>query len=229
MESHLHCLPSPASPCEAVIVLNGTPPPTALVRQLITPSSILIAADGGAAACLEAGVLPHHVVGDLDSLSAAHLKLLAAPPVTFHRHPREKDATDGELALLLAARLGATRLCLTGTRGGRTSQFLGNLGLLHLAHQMGIPATLREVGEETQLVVGPGSLDITGRPGNLLSLVPLCDCRGVSLAGVRWPLEDATLPAGTSLGISNELVAARVHLELTAGILVVVREWQEEF
>jgi thiamine pyrophosphokinase len=230
MESQPQRLPPPANPCHAVIVLNGAPPPAGLLRKLIAPPTpvVLIAADGGAAACLEAGLLPHHVIGDLDSLTVLHLRQLETHQVTLHRYPRDKDATDGELALRLAAGLGATRLCFTGTHGGRTSQVLGNLGLLRLAHQVGIPASLRDVGEETQLVVGRGSLDITGQPGDLLSLVPLCDCRGVSLNGVRWQLGNASLPVGTSRGISNELTSAHAHLELVEGALIVVREWQEK-
>lgn len=212
-----------------MLVLNGTPSPAPFLRRLwaVATPALLIAADGGASACLAAGLTPHHLVGDFDSLPSSLVELLASRKTIIHRYPEEKDATDGELSLRLAAELGATRVLLTGTRGGRTSQFLGALGLLRLAESLRLPATIREPGEETRVLTGPGRLLIPGQPGDLLSLVPLTACRGLTMKGTRWELAQADLDAGSSRGISNRLAAPPVELELREGTLVVVREWEE--
>ena len=41
--------------------------------------------------------------------------------------------------------------------------------------------------------------------------------------GLRWPLEDATLEAGTSLAISNEFAAPRASVRVRDGVVLAIR------
>ena len=62
-----------------------------------------------------------------------------------------------------------------------------------------------------------------GAAGDTLSLVPFGgDAHGVSVTGVHWPLEDADLPLGPSLGISNRLTGSRAEVTVQSGALLVV-------
>jgi len=47
-------------------------------------------------------------------------------------------------------------------------------------------------------------------------------CRGVTVAGARWPLADHALTPLVGLGVSNEAVERPVSVSVTAGILTVV-------
>jgi thiamine pyrophosphokinase len=53
----------------AVIFANGQCSDVQCIRELLRPDDLIIAADGGTRHALEAGVVPHVVIGDLDSLS----------------------------------------------------------------------------------------------------------------------------------------------------------------
>jgi thiamine pyrophosphokinase len=46
---------------------------------------------------------------------------------------------------------------------------------------------------------------------------------GVTLEGFRYPLNDATLKLGWSLGISNVLEATSGTISVTAGMLLIIR------
>ncbi|MBQ6401724.1 MAG: thiamine diphosphokinase [Firmicutes bacterium] len=64
---------------------------------------------------------------------------------------------------------------------------------------------------------------IPAEEDSYLSLLPLTEkCRGVSLQGTRYPLEEAVLERGASLGISNEFQAGQAALSLREGSLLVM-------
>ena len=64
---------------------------------------------------------------------------------------------------------------------------------------------------------------IPQEPDCYLSLLPLTEeCSGVSLTGVKYPLEGAVLRRGTSRSTSNEFRAEQAQLQLRSGSLLVV-------
>ncbi|MBE3583450.1 MAG: thiamine diphosphokinase [Limnochordaceae bacterium] len=218
----------------ALLVLGGTPPPADWLARLASGQRWWIGVDKGAAALWQAGLLPHYLVGDLDSLPLELQEtlpgLIERSGGQVRRYPREKDATDGELALRLVPELArpAPGVILTGVRGGRTSQWLGNLMLLRQAAQAGLAARVEEPGETIWFLSGPQRMAWAGPPGETVNLVPWTDCRGVTLAGLRWPLEGAYLAAGSSRGISNVSVEQQVQVELEQGEMLVVVEHRHD-
>ena len=59
--------------------------------------------------------------------------------------------------------------------------------------------------------------------GKYVSLIPLTSTvEGLTLTGFKYPLNNYTLPIGTSLGISNEIIDNTAHIEMKKGILIVI-------
>lgn len=207
-----------------VIVLGGGPLSVALAS--VPPADVVVAADSGLQPALAAGLRVAHVVGDFDSVDLDVLAAAEADGSEVHRHPADKDATDSELALRLVARLahaGATvRVFITA--GGRFDHLLSDV----LALGGPVPADLAVtgfVGDAVVTVVRPGRpRALMGQAGEQVSLVPVNgSAGGVSTVGLRWPLVDAWLHAGTSRGVSNELAAAEATVSIDEGVLVVVQ------
>ncbi len=87
-------------------------------RELAVGAELVIAADGGALALERWGILPHLVVGDLDSLGtdrAAELGRRGAKVIGF---PAAKDESDLELAMRYALESDADDIVLLGSFGG---------------------------------------------------------------------------------------------------------------
>lgn len=64
---------------------------------------------------------------------------------------------------------------------------------------------------------------VQGAAGTRVSLLPLsAQVTGVTLQGVKYPLRQATLVAGSTLGISNEITIPPVSVEVRSGLLLIV-------
>lgn len=194
------------------ILLSGPLVPTGRLRDQLAGTRA-IAADGGMAHAGALGLAPELWVGDFDSSPPELLQRYAHVPRQVH--PTAKDKTDGELALEAALARGARELWLVGALGGRTDQTLSHLTLaLRLAEQ-GLPVRLSSGTEEAYPLL-PGKLRLELAPGARLSVVGFSDLEGLSLQGVRWPLEGARMELGSSLTLSNEALGP-VGLELSKG------------
>src|SRR5690625_4666091 len=82
----------------------------------------IVAADGGALHALRQNVLPHYVIGDLDSLPTQCVDRLKQHAVPLQRLPVDKDLTDGEAALNWALQQNNTdTIVIAGGLGDRKS------------------------------------------------------------------------------------------------------------
>ncbi|MCX7783738.1 MAG: thiamine diphosphokinase, partial [Meiothermus sp.] len=115
---------------------------------------------------------------------------------------------------------GADRLILVGAMGGQTDQTLAHLLLGIRLVRQGIP-TLLSSGLEEAYPLLPGSLQLELPRGSKLSLLPLGGFGGLSLRDVRWPLEGAEVPLGSTRTLSN-VALGPVEIELEAGYGVVI-------
>src|SRR2546430_9499904 len=90
----------------AVVVAHGDVLPSD--RALIGANDYIVAADGGAFALERWKLLPHLVVGDMDSLGDAGVERFARQGVPVAKFPAAKDESDLELAVAQAIAAGAT-------------------------------------------------------------------------------------------------------------------------
>lgn len=203
-----------------VLLANGPLTLSPLVRQVIADAGKLIGVDGGSRHLDLLGVRPHLAVGDMDSIPERLLQDYRQAGVELHLHPPKKDATDLELALELALAGGASRISILGATGGRLDHTLGNLFLLARCLPMGIPACIMDEFQCVHLT--DKTLTLNGAVGDTLSLLPATpEASGVSITGLEYPLNDATLAFGTSLGMSNVFVKAQASVTLRSGRLFV--------
>jgi thiamine pyrophosphokinase len=184
----------------------------------------VIAADRGAATALAFGYRPDVVVGDLDSIDGSTLAELRQVNVPIDVHPRDKDSTDGQLAVEKALQQHPSRLVLLGFLGGpRLDQALANVLLL-----VGVetPAVLMDEHNECVLVRPGAPVAWLTEPGELISLLPLNgDAQGVCTEGLRWPLVAETLRLGDTRGVSNEPSADEATVSIEQGLLLVTRHF----
>lgn len=205
----------------AILFANGELTHTDAIRPLIHADDVIICADGGSRHALALGLAPDLVIGDLDSIAPDDLRALQQLGCPIEQHPVDKDATDLELALLAAQRLGADEVILVAALGGRLDQTLGNLMLMANPSFADLHLTLVD-GRQTVNVVRD-QITIIGSAGDTVSALALSPLvEGLTYHGLRWPLHNATLPFGSTRGISNEMTGDSAYISLRRGVLLVV-------
>jgi thiamine pyrophosphokinase len=213
-------------PRRALVVADGD----VRLRPTDPDGRLVIAADGGLLKAEAAGLRPNVVVGDGDSLPAGALDAAEAAGIEVKRYPAAKDESDTELAVREAVRRGAAEVDIVGALGGqRIDHTLANLLLLaspDIGAELVIvdgPVTVRVIGQR-----GTERLDIEGAAGDLLSLLPLSEeVAGVSTDGLVYPLTNATLRQGPTLGLSNEFVGLHASVAVERGRLAVIHTRRE--
>ena len=194
------------------ILLGGDLEPTERLRQQISGAKI-IAADSGIKHAAVLNVSPMLWVGDFDSAgSELALDYAAVPKLVFSA---DKDATDGEIAVNEALKLGATALILVGAFGGQADHALAHLTLLINLARRGINCFATSGTEEAfpllHNVLIP-DLPISTR----LSIVPLSDVTGLTISGVKWPLNKRNVKLGETLTLSN-VTTGLIEISTTSG------------
>ena len=215
------------APRHALVIADGAAPdPGALDAAWPGWSDaidLVIAADGGARHAERIGRSLDQWVGDADSIGEDGLARLAEAGVAIERHPVDKDETDTELAVRTAAAAGVGRLTIVGAlRGERIDHELGNLWLLAMPELGAVTAVLLDPTARIRLA-GPGRVDLGGRVGDLVSLLPFGgDVLGITTRGLRYPLRDEPLVAGPARGLSNVRESDVAALDVRSGRLLVI-------
>lgn len=205
-----------------LIVANAPVLPDHRMGTLATNADVIIAADGGATALQRAGIRPHILIGDLDSLSEAHVATLAEIGTEIRRFRRDKDETDLELALLAAVELGATHIDLCCVLGGRWDHTFATIALLTMPHLKNLHVCIYADNQVLQIV--RDEVTIEGQKEHVVSLLPLTpEVTGITTDGLQYPLINATLYFDRSRGVSNVITQPPARVRITSGILLIVR------
>jgi thiamine pyrophosphokinase len=205
----------------AVVVAHGDVLPSD--RAVIGAKDYVVAADGGALALERWKLLPHLVVGDMDSLGDAGVERFARQGVPVAKFSAEKNESDLELAVAQAMAAGATEIVLLGALGGeRLDHETANLLLLADPGYDGVRLEARRGALRIRPIRGEGSLSLAGPVGALVTLLPVNgDADGVTTEGLRFPLRDETLRFGRARGLSNEVASLPAKVTVLKGSLLV--------
>ncbi|GGF11408.1 thiamine pyrophosphokinase [Halobacillus andaensis] len=185
---------------------------------------IWIGADQGAEVIVEYGLPLSAAIGDFDSVSASSMETIKKEAHELMVYPNEKNETDLELAILYAQEQEARHILFFGVTGGRMDHTLINIQTLYPLWNSGIRAQIHDLQNQMELF-GQGSHTI-GRNEDYpyLSFVPITlDIWNLNLYGFYYPLEDAHLPYGSTLCISNHLIEEEGTFSFSQGILLVIR------
>lgn len=185
-----------------------------------------VGADRGALYLVEQGYDPDMALGDFDSVTEEELERIRSRSRRFVScDPVWKDLTDTEMAMTWAMEQGAQDLVLVGVLGSRLDHSLANVHLLRKALEAGVRCRIVDAQNEVQLMNGQHPLVLhPDHRYTQVSLLPLSlEVTGINLSGFLYPLNEATLTIGQSLGISNVLVGEQGVIKVRDGLLLVIR------
>ncbi len=179
---------------------------------------MIIAADNGLAPLRAAGFEPDCIVGDFDSYGSIpdgeNVVVL----------PAEKDVTDMCFAARLGISKGFTDFKFYGWSGGRFDHTLANVQLCAELAQKGCKAEFITDGQ-IMTAVSCGKINFDKSHRGYISVFSFTDkCCGVTLLGLKYPLENAQLHNNFALGVSNEFIGVESSVSVESGTLIVIFE-----
>jgi len=200
-----------------VIILNGDKTYTPEVEKIIANSQLVVCADGGAKWASDQKISVDVIIGDMDSTDEKFLSRYLETQTKIIRVPKEKDETDGVLAVDYALKAGAGFVNILGAEGGRMDHQLGNIMLLK---------RLLEAGCEGRLILKDGhafmadkDIEFACREGNIVSIVPFGGELVIKASeGLKYKItENTPLSYSYPVGVSNIAAKEKVKIEIEEG------------
>lgn len=200
-----------------LVFAGGDLPPPEVTQDLPIPD-LVVAADCGYSTAVALGFRVDVLVGDLDSIGDVEIP----DHVIVERHPEDKDQTDLDLALELAARESPQRLIVVGGTGGRHDHELATAPLLASDRWSGIDEIDWISGRSRSHVVRDHR-SVHGDVGALVTLLAMGGvASGLTTRGLQWDLANATLVPGSTWGVSNVLRAPVAEVWVASGTVLAV-------
>jgi thiamine pyrophosphokinase len=198
------------------IIGGGTVNP-ALLKELAARQVALVAADGGADALDDAGLVPEAILGDLDSISDR----AGWESRTRVIHIPEQISTDFQKALYSTQAPVTLALGMTGKRLDHTLAALGAL------HEVARERRVILVDEVDVALALSGPFGFEATRGERISVHPFVPITFERTEGLFYAMDDLLLDPAGRLGTSNEGTGGRVEIipkDDTPWLLILGRE-----
>lgn len=183
----------------------------------VAPGEFVIACDRGYEYARRCEVRPDLLVSDFDSYSGP-----VDGATRVERFRSEKDDTDTMIAIRYAMENGFDEARIVCALGGRLDHALANLQSAVFAQKHGLRVAI-ESPDTLIRTLQNGSLQVPRREGFSLSVFAMEDrCRGVSIRGAKYPLENADLTCAFPLGVSNDWAEDTAEISVRDGVLLIV-------
>ncbi len=204
---------------KALIIANGNIKNPEHLLKLISRADLVICADGGTNHLEKIKIVPHIIIGDLDSINTYGKTLIKKNIVKLIQYPGNKDATDTELAALYAVEQGAFDITFTGVTGTRLDHTLANIFLLKQMADINIKS--RIIDDNNKIFLVQDKTIIKKNKDSFISLLPLtAKVEGITTTGLEYELNNAEMQFGISLGISNRFKEDTATVSIKKGILI---------
>lgn len=192
---------------KGLIALGGTLQNNVDLSGFAPEHDVWIAADSGFDHYRSVGLYPHHLVGDLDSVANSDFG-----PTAVHHLP-DQDHSDADKALALAIQLGLESVTLICGQGPRVDHLFGIFSSIARS-----PINARVIfSDEVAFSLRKAqTLCLPTDAHEVLSVIPMPEAR-VTLHGVLWPLDRATLRLDGAISLSNRASEDQVTLWCESG------------
>ena len=201
-----------------LITLAGHSPSAELLQWRSEEAELSIAVDGGWLAHRHAEVEPDVIVGDFDSCGDLAEIESVFPRCVLHKLA-DQNHTDFEKALTWIKQMGEPKkLVVLGGLGKRTDHTLSNLIIAGRVNPS-IEVIFDDVHEHVSRVTPETPFNLKGRSGANLSILPLCECKGVQSSGLEWELDSLSFSWDRVISQSNRCVSDHARVTCESGVL----------
>ncbi len=184
-------------------------------------NDVIIAADGGLKHLKKFGICSDIIIGDFDSFGSV------PDGDNVIRLKPEKDVTDLYAAVEVGLSKGCDRFEIYGATGGRIDHSLANIQLAVSLAERNIQHIIRGAGFSVCAVKNDKIEFSTDMQGYISVFAHSDICFGVSIKGLKYEFDGASLSNNFALGVSNEFIGKNSVISVANGTLVIVYGYQK--
>ncbi len=199
------------------IIGNGVVNNIEFHKNLLEKIEIILCADGGASNAKKIGVIPTHIIGDLDSTTKELIDFFKSKKTKIIQD-KNQDKTDMELAIELAESLKPDEIIILGAIGYRIDHTLANILCLNKINKN---INARIIDDRNIIELIDNSKDILGKKDEIISIIPLTDVIDLSYKGMKWLISNKNTKLGW-FGISNKLTEIKAKISLKKGKILII-------
>lgn len=184
----------------------------------VDKSDFVIGADKGYKNLLKVGINPDLIIGDFDSSEEPDFdqKIKLSP---------EKDITDTYAGIDIGIKKGYKKFIVYGGLGGRLSHTLANIKIAEEFKSKGIDIIFKSKKQRLFLVKDSFKYSFNSKTNFYVSVFSLRNnSRGVTLKGLKYPLNNFDLAHDNHLGVSNETIGKDFEISVKDGLLLIIFE-----
>lgn len=198
-----------------VILADGQYPENPRVIEFLKNAGTIICCDGAVVKLVENGLVPHYIVGDMDSLPDTYRQRFNA----IVSASDDQATNDFTKAVEKALEIGMPEAVVLGATGLREDHTLGNIGLLaEHGHKLKLEI-ITDFGVFTPAYEPTRFVSFKGQQVSLFSVLQK---PGISSFGLKYPLNKMVLENLWN-GTLNESLADVFSIDFDAGVVVVFR------
>ncbi|MDE3057172.1 MAG: thiamine diphosphokinase [Bacteroidota bacterium] len=198
----------------ALIICNGAMPTRKITSALLEEKPLIVCADGGANKARTFGILPHCIIGDLDSITEKTRRTFRSVQTIYNP---DQYSTDLEKALDFVLKKKIRKAVVIGATGKRADHTVANFSILRKYHDR---MDISFVDAYCDIRIVTRSVKFEAPLRQIISLAPLGKCSGIITKGLKYPLKDEPLEIGVNEGHHNEVVSSPVKISVKKGSLL---------
>ena len=185
---------------------------------------LVIAVDGGFSYCKILEIEPDIIIGDFDSIGQEEhniiIQLKKDNPENIIQLSVEKDDTDMLAAIRYGVDKGYRTFQIYAGMGGRLEHTIANIQCLLYLKNQGATGYLMD-GNGMIFVIKNEKISFQKSMEGYLSLFSMNhEAKGVTIQGMKYPLQDDTITNDYPIGISNEFIGQEGSVQVENGVLV---------
>lgn len=208
-----------------IIIAGGALKNYGWYKAFLREDDRIICADHGLDHAVKLGVIPDLIVGDFDSAAEENLSCFQAKGVPCRSYKCDKDLTDTQIALDFALQEKPDEIVFLAVLGDRLDHSWSNVLLLTKAAEKKVQARIVTSRSEVFLAV-PGKNCISGRKGDLISLLPITPAvKEITTKGLAYALDRQDLVITNPYAVSNVLLAEQAMVSIGEGLLLIIRNY----
>ncbi len=196
------------------IIADGEPLAPEDLKKAVSSCDKIIAADGAAEFCRQAGITPDFIIGDFDSITAELREHFN--DVTFLERA-DQNFTDLQKCIDFALEQSPQELLIISPFGKRTDHAIANLLFLGGYAEKVSLEIIDPYGKMCFMAAGKHELYV--RPGQAVSLISLGSIINLSLSGFKYPVNSKSFDSFA--GVSNEYKQEKCTIQFDSGQLII--------